>query len=749
MPQLLMRSFPGRCSIRAAAPACGGRSNTGGSAACRGASRNPRTGLPIARATTSTGVRRSRARVETRPGERPGGCPVRHRARQPRHTVGGRRELRRLARLGLDGRFGFYEALDYNPRAGDRSAARRRAASRRSSAPSLRTIRACRSSRWRTSSATTPSSRVFTPIRASRPRSCSSRSACRARRSFRSRVRPRASRREPGAACLRVETVPVAAHDERPHAFLSNGRYTTAGHQRRRRVQHVARHRGHPAPRRPTSDSGAHYIYLRDPWSDRVWSATYHPVCEEPDRFDATFDLEKITFRRRDTDIETRLEITVSSGRRRRGAAADDHQPRLADARDRSDQLRRDRAGTPGRRSRASGLRQAVRRDGIRPPERRPAVQPPAARAADESPIVGFHVLGVDGRARRRGRVGNRPRALHRPRPLARQSDRARRPALSGTTGAVLDPIGALRERMRLPPARVVRVTFATGVAADRAAALALARKYRDGSAPRARSRWRSPTSTSRCSTWGSATSRRCSSIASRRGFGATPRASARRTSPPTRSGSRTCGGYGISGDLPIVLLRVADGGRCRWCGSCCNAQEYWRVKGCAPMSSSSTSTRPIIWTRCRAALSQLVQEPRWAGWNESRAACSCSARTACPKPIAICSARSRVVLRGELGDLVSQLERPSPWLFDEHDVPRRSARRAGAGRDTPLPVPPLVMENGSAASRPTAASTSSSSTASARRRAVVERAGQRHFGTIVSARGRRSPGPATAARTG
>ena len=41
--------------------------------------------------------------------------------------------------------------------------------------------------------------------------------------------------------------------------------------------------------------------------------ATYQPVCQEPDRFDAIFDLDKLTFRRRDTEIETQLEITVSS----------------------------------------------------------------------------------------------------------------------------------------------------------------------------------------------------------------------------------------------------------------------------------------------------------------------------------------------------------------------------------------------------------------------------------------------------
>ena len=63
----------------------------------------------------------------------------------------------RLAREGLDGRFGFYEAIDYRPRSADRRRRRRPAQrrGRRSSAPSSRTIRACRSWRSPTWSATT------------------------------------------------------------------------------------------------------------------------------------------------------------------------------------------------------------------------------------------------------------------------------------------------------------------------------------------------------------------------------------------------------------------------------------------------------------------------------------------------------------------------------------------------------------------------------------------------------------------
>src|SRR5207244_3170940 len=61
-----------------------------------------------------------------------------------------------------------------------------------------------------------------------------------------------------------------------------------------------------------TSDAGAHFVYLRDPWSGDVWSPTYHPTCREPDEYEAIFELEKATFRQRDGDFETQLQVVVS-----------------------------------------------------------------------------------------------------------------------------------------------------------------------------------------------------------------------------------------------------------------------------------------------------------------------------------------------------------------------------------------------------------------------------------------------------
>ena len=111
----------------------------------------------------------------------------------------------RLAARGLDGRFGFYEALDYRPA----QPRRRRAPPETAASPAdrARVLRAspghvARRARQRHLQ-TTPSSRASTPTRACRRPSCCCRSGCRARRSCRSRGRPRAHRRRRRCRCSR------------------------------------------------------------------------------------------------------------------------------------------------------------------------------------------------------------------------------------------------------------------------------------------------------------------------------------------------------------------------------------------------------------------------------------------------------------------------------------------------------------------------------------------------------------------
>ena len=86
-----------------------------------------------------------------------------------------------------------------------------------------------------------------------------------------------------------------------------------------------------------------------------------------------------------------------------------------------------------------------------------------------------------------RGRVGggaefetDRARFLGRLGQIAMpQALRSRQP-LSGTSGAVLDPIVSVRQRVRLPPGATARLSFVTGYADSEEQARALIEKYHD-----------------------------------------------------------------------------------------------------------------------------------------------------------------------------------------------------------------------------------------------------------------------------
>jgi cyclic beta-1,2-glucan synthetase len=181
---------------------------------------------------------------------------------------------------------------------------------------------------------------------------------------------------------------------------------------------------------------------------------------------------------RTDGDIETRTEIAVVPGGRRGGAARHGHQQRRRAARDRADQLRRDRAGPAGRRPRAPGVRNlfvetewhewctaitATRRP--RPPRAAALVR---ARRRPPGERVGPVSCETD-RARFLGRGA--------PRAPARSPRTARSP---GTTGAVLDPIFALRTRVRLEPAVGVGGVHHPGRHQPRERAFELADRYHD-----------------------------------------------------------------------------------------------------------------------------------------------------------------------------------------------------------------------------------------------------------------------------
>ncbi len=191
--------------------------------------------------------------------------------------------------------------------------------------------------------------------------------------------------------------------------------------------------------------------------------------------------------------------------------------------------------------------------------------------------------------------------------------------ALSGTTGAVLDPILSLRRRVRIAPGGVVRLAFATGVATSRAGAIALAEKYDD------------PTSAARTFALAATqTQMRLRHLGIPADEAQLYERLASRvlwTDATMRAGAAVFAGntlgqsglwaHGVSGDLPILIARVVDDDDLALVRQVLRAQEYWRLKGLS-VDVVILNEFPVSYLdEIHAQLQSLLEKGPWAAWRD------------------------------------------------------------------------------------------------------------------------------------
>ncbi|MEP6618145.1 MAG: glucoamylase family protein [bacterium] len=236
-----------------------------------------------------------------------------------------------------------------------------------------------------------------------------------------------------------------------------------------------------------TTDATGQWIYLRDLTSGEVWSAAHQPVRSVPSSYNASFAADRVVFERTDGPIDTRTEIVVvprerteirrvtvtNRSRVRRDieltsygeivlttSAADRAHPAFQNLFVQTEWLPEQCAVLASRRPRSAT-------------EGRPW----CAHVVATGPDLVAAVSCETDRAKflGRGRKAHAPLALDASGPL------------SNTAGAVLDPIAALRVRVRLEPGRSATVAFTTIVTDTRDDALAAADRNRNlGAAERA-----------------------------------------------------------------------------------------------------------------------------------------------------------------------------------------------------------------------------------------------------------------------
>lgn len=332
-----------------------------------------------------------------------------------------------------------------------------------------------------------------------------------------------------------------------------------------------------------TRDGWGSYIYLRDVASGQVWSAGYQPTTAAPDHYEVVFAEDRARITRTDGGIACTLEIVVSP--------EDDAEIR---------RLSVTNNGTRAREIEITSYAEIVlapmRVDVAHPAfsnlfvqtEYLPRVHGLIAhrrkRSADDSSIWAAHVLA-------HGRTGDglqyetdRARFIGRGQTLRKPIAVMDGRPLTNTVGAVLDPAFSLRTRVRIAAGATEHLTFTTLVAASRQAVEDLAEKYHN------------VTVFDRVSdlAWTHAhvqlhylrtkpdEAQLFQALANHLHYADPSLRPAARLMQLNTLNITGLWRHGISGDRPIVLLRVTEFEDRTIVEQLLRAHEYWRMKGLA-----------------------------------------------------------------------------------------------------------------------------------------------------------------------
>ncbi|TAM60282.1 MAG: cyclic beta 1-2 glucan synthetase [Rhodanobacter sp.] len=584
------------------------------------------------------------------------------------------RNLQRLAEAGMQGRFGLYEAIDYTPvrlPLGQRRAVVHSFMAHHQGMSLLALDYALQNQPMQRRFESDPQFRATSLLLQERiPRTAAE-------------YLHAAGFPEPGEHLPVVEPrLRVFTDPDRPRPavqLLSNGRYhvmvsSAGGGYSRCRELAVTRWREDI-----TRDHWGMFCYLRDVASGEYWSTTYQPTLKKTELFEAIFSEARAEFRVREREFDAHTEIVVSP--------------------EDNIELRRTRITNRSRTRRTIELTSYAEvvlapalADALHPAfsklfvqtELVPALQAILCsrrpRAHDEAVPWMCHLLAVHSAdideisyETDRARFIGRGRDLAQPQVLDLEQTR-----LSDSAGSVLDPIVAIRCRIMLEPEQSATVDLVTGLGESRAECLQLINKYRDRLlADRVFDMaWTHSQVLLRQLNATLADAQLYEHMATSIIY---PNASLR-AKPGillgNRRGQSGLWGQSISGDLPIVLLQIAEQSRIELVRQLVQAHAYWRQKGLA--------VDLLIWNEDRFGYRQELQD-QIMGLIASGSEASLldrpggifvrPAQQLSSEDRIVVQASARIIVSGSRGSLAEQIGQRRPETHAPRFEPSRARR--------------------------------------------------------------------------
>jgi cyclic beta-1,2-glucan synthetase len=330
-----------------------------------------------------------------------------------------------------------------------------------------------------------------------------------------------------------------------------------------------------------TRDCWGTFVYLRDAVTGEFWSVTYQPTLRPAEHYEVIFAGARAEYRQRQDRLDIRTEICVSP--------EDDVELRRVTLTNHSNSERSIELT-----SYAEVVLAVPGADAAHPVFSNLFVQTEFVRAnsailctrrprseGEMRPWLLHSMLGGEGSAK--GEIScetDRARFVGRSRTPISPAAMEDASPLSGTVGSVLDPIVSLRRTFGLAPNQTVRVDFVLGVTETREAALTLVEKYHDPLViDHALDLARIDVALGELGA-NDAEAQIYAQLASALIYADPAKRAASSVLLANRRGQSGLWKYGISGDIPIVLLRISDPAKIQLVKQLIQAHSYWRMKG-------------------------------------------------------------------------------------------------------------------------------------------------------------------------
>ncbi|MDD5487896.1 MAG: glucoamylase family protein [Candidatus Omnitrophica bacterium] len=331
-----------------------------------------------------------------------------------------------------------------------------------------------------------------------------------------------------------------------------------------------------------TRDAAGSFCYMKDSYTGEVWSVGYQPALKMPEHYEAIFSRGKAEFRRRDGDIETHMQMAVSPEDdieiRRMNIVNNSKEKKVIELTSYSEVVM---AYPEADAAHPAFSKLFVSTEIIR--EKQAILCSRRKRSAPDPEPYLFHLAAVHGpqkgnasyetdRAKFVGRGGS----LYDAEAMRTSND------LSGTEGPVLDPITSIRCRVVIDPEETVVVDFVTGMADTREKALEFVDKYRDRHlAGRVFDlAWTHAQVVLQQANADETDAQLFGRLANSVVYPSYLRRAGASVIMKNRREQSGLWGYSISGDLPIVLVRISDPANIDLVRQMLKAHIYWRMKG-------------------------------------------------------------------------------------------------------------------------------------------------------------------------